>query len=404
MKRSIQFEHVRPAAAGSGLLIPLLLICFAAIPKAQAQTNTAYGNGALVSLTSGVWNSGFGFEALNHDTAGKNNTAIGLRSLFSDTSGSYNTANGVYALYGNTTGFFNTAAGAFALANNTKGSQNTANGYGALYRNTGDDNTAAGFGALFSNTIGEQSVAIGTVALFRNTTGTSNTAIGHAALNENTTGNFNVALGNSAGLLASGSSNVYIGSGMLGVPGESNACYIASIFGQTSANGIPVLVNSDNKLGTTTSSKRFKEEIKAIDKASEVLLALKPVTFRYKKEIDPAGTPQFGLVAEDVEKVNPDLVVRDKEGKPYTVRYDQVNSMLLNEFLKAHRKIEEQQATIMQLNSGAAKQEGTISQLKRGMEVFAATLEEQAAQIEKVSAQIEMSKPTPKVVLNKPCR
>ena len=127
----------------------------------------------------------------------------------------------------------------------------------------------------------------------------------------------------------------------LALTGESNTCYIASIFGQTSASGIPVLINSDNKLGTTTSSKRFKEDIKPMDKTSETLFALNPVTFRYKKEIDSAGTSQFGLVAEDVEKMNPDLVVRDKEGKPYSVRYDQVNAMLLNEFLKEHRKVEE---------------------------------------------------------------
>jgi hypothetical protein len=162
----------------------------------------------------------------------------------------------------------------------------------------------------------------------------------------------------------------------------------ASIFGQLSASGIPVLVNSSNKLGTTTSSKRFKEDIKSMDKASEAILALRPVSFRYKKEIDPAGTSQFGLVAEDVEKVDPELVVRDKEGKPFTVRYDAVNAMLLNEFLKAHRKIREQEAT--------------ISQLKKGMEVFAATLKEQAAEIQKVSAQLEAGRSAPQVVLNNP--
>jgi hypothetical protein len=166
---------------------------------------------------------------------------------------------------------------------------------------------------------------------------------------------------------------------MQGVAGESNACYIASIFGQTSATGIPVLVGSDNKLGTTTSSKRFKEDIKPMDETSETLFSLKPVTFRYKKEIDPAGTPQFGLVAEDVEKANPDLVVRDKEGKPYSVRYDQVNAMLLNEFLKEHRKVEEL--------------EGTVATL-------ATTVREQAAQIQKVNAQLEVSKPAGQTVLN----
>ena len=188
----------------------------------------------------------------------------------------------------------------------------------------------------------------GALALLYNLEGSANTATGAAALS-NTTGSNNVALGSGAGLSAtSGSGNVYIGAGMQGVAGESDACYIRSIFSRTSASGIPVLINSSNKLGTTTSSKRFKEDIKPMDRASEAILALKPVTLRYKKEIDPAGTSQFGLVAEEVEKVNPDLVVRDKEGRPYSVRYDQVNAMLLNEFLKEHRKVEEQEATIAQ--------------------------------------------------------
>ena len=152
----------------------------------------------------------------------------------------------------------------------------------------------------------------------------------------------------------------------------ATACYIAGIFGQTSANGVQVLISPDNKLGTMTSSKRFKQDIKPMDKASEALLALKPVSFRYKKEIDPAGTSQFGLVAEEVEKVNPDLVVRDKSGKPYSVRYDQVNAMLLNEFLKARRQIDAQQKQIDTLNAG----------------------------LQKVSAQLEASKPAPQTVMN----
>jgi len=139
-----------------------------------------------------------------------------------------------------------------------------------------------------------------------------------------------------------------------------------------------------------------------MEQASDALFALKPVTFRYKKDIDPAGTSQFGLVAEEVEKVNPDLVVRDKEAKPYSVRYEQVNAMLLNEFLKEHKKIEEQQANIMQLRSKMAKQEAIIAQQQKGMEVLTAKLKEQAAQIQKVSAQVEISKPATKVVLNNP--
>ena len=159
----------------------------------------------------------------------------------------------------------------------------------------------------------------------------------------------------------------------------SNTCYIGNIFGVTSASSTAVVVNSLGKLGTVVSSRRFKEEIKPMDKASEAILALKPVTFRYKQEIDPGRSPQFGLVAEDVEKVNPDLVVRDGEGKVNTVRYEAVNAMLLNEFLKEHRKNEEQQKQI---------------------NVLTAQLKEQAAQIQKVSAQVEASKPAPQVVNN----
>ena len=180
---------------------------------------------------------------------------------------------------------------------------------------------------------------------------------------------------------------------MSGVVGESNACYIGSIFGATSAGGTPVFINTFGKLGTLTSSARFKDDIKPMDKASETLFALKPVTFRYKKEIDPAGASQFGLVAEDVQEANPDLVVRDKDAKPYSVRYDAVNAMLLNEFLKEHRKVEEQSREILE-------QRATIAELKKGMATVVAQLKEQAAQIQKVSAQLEASKPAPQVVNN----
>jgi hypothetical protein len=174
----------------------------------------------------------------------------------------------------------------------------------------------------------------------------------------------------------------------IGAAGEnvSNSCYIGNIFSATSGSGTAVFVNSAGKLGTSTSSRRFKQQIKPMEQASEALYALKPVSFHYKKEIDQQGIAQFGLVAEDVEKVNRDLVVRDKEGKPYSVRYDQVNAMLLNEFLKEHRKNEEQ--------------EKTIAQLKSGISDLAATMKQQAAQIQKVSAQLEASKPAPQVVNN----
>jgi trimeric autotransporter adhesin len=263
----------------------------------------------------------------------------------------------------------------------TTGSVNTANGAFALFSNIdGERNNAVGYQALFTHQTGDDNNAIGTSALFSNTSGSGNTAVGDSALRFNTTGAFNTAIGAGAGSSSiTGSNNVYVGAAMFGVAGESDACYIKSIFGQTSAGGAQVFINSNNKLGTMTSSKRFKEEIIPMDKASEALFTVKPVTFHYKKEIDPAGTPQFGLVAEDVEKVNPSLVVRDKRGKPYSVRYDQVNAMLLNEFLKEHETLEE---------------------VKKEIAALTTTVKEQAAQIQRVSARMQMSKPSAKEVTN----
>jgi uncharacterized coiled-coil protein SlyX len=182
----------------------------------------------------------------------------------------------------------------------------------------------------------------------------------------------------------------------IGTSGEnvSNSCYIGNIFGQLPSGGTGVFINSAGKLGTTTSARRFKEDIKPMDKASEVILALKPVTFHYKKDIDPQGAPQFGLVAEDVANVNPDLVVRDAEGKVNTVRYEAVNAMLLNEFLKEHRKVQEQEATITELKSAVAEQNATIAQQQKGMEAVTARLNEQAAEIQKVSAQLVAASPS----------
>jgi hypothetical protein len=387
------------------------LACFSLSPTAQAVSpppdggytneNTAEGDSALFSLTTGTHNTADGFQALFSNTTGTANTANGHNALGSNTTGSQNTANGGGVLASNTTGSSNTATGHHALTSNTTGNNNTAHGADALASNTtGFYNTAVGFFSLRSNVLGglntgvgagallvntaTANTAIGAATLLINTAGQQNTAIGTSALGSNTTGNANVALGQLAGVNATtGSNNVYIGTGMSGVAGESNACYIASIFGQTSANGVPVFINSNNQLGTTTSSKRFKEDIKPIDKASEALFLLKPVSFRYKKELDPAGTSQLGLVAEDVEKVNSDLVVRDKGGKPYSVRYDQVNAMLLNEFLKEHKAFVEEQLKVQEQGATIARQQKQIEALTAGLQ--------------KVSAQLEASKPAPQV-------
>ena len=240
-----------------------------------------------------------------------------------------------------------------------------------------------------ANSTVQSNDALGYKALGSNTSGFGNVAIGDVALFNNTGGDFNVALGNRAGFHSTGENNVYIGSNVQGVPGESNACYIRSIWSNTNTAGIQVFINSDNKLSAMTSSKRFKEEIRPMDRTSEALFELKPVAFHYKKEIDPAGRPQLGLVAEDVEKVNPDLVVRDKEGKPYSVRYDQVNAMLLNEFLKAHHKVEEQGATI-------ARQQKQIDALTAGLQ----KVSDQLAAASPSQGGLEASKPSPQVVNN----
>jgi len=286
-------------------------------------------------------------------------------------------ANGSQTLRENITGNNNTANGFLALYHNTADG-NTASGYGALGANTrGENNTANGIRALEINTIGNANTATGVFALFNNTSGSQNTAIGGAALANNISGVLNVALGDNAGGGVISATNVIcIGHGVAG-ENVSNSCYIGNIFGVTSSGGTGVFVNSDGKLGTGTSSRRFKDDIKPMDQTSETILALEPVTFRYKKEIDPASKAQFGLVAEDVEKVNPDLVVRDEEGKPYSVRYDQVNAMLLNEFLKEYRKVQDLEATV-------ARQQRQIEVLASGLE--------------KLSAQIEVSNPRSRVV------
>jgi hypothetical protein len=344
--------------------------------------NTAEGQDALFGLTNGNANTANGFAALKANTNGDRNTANGALALFTNVTGSENTATGYAALFFNR-GSLNTANGVGALFNNAAGNNNTANGQRALHDNlSGSKNTANGGGALGSNTMGDNNTADGFQALANNTTGSSNIGLGKDAGSGVTTADDVICIGTAG-------ANV------------SHSCYIGNIFNQSSPSGLAVFVNSDGKLGTIMSSRRFKQDIKPMDKASEAILALQPVTFRYKKDFDPTGTAQFGLVAEDVAKVNPDLVVRDKEGKPYSVRYDQVNAMLLNEFLKERKKVEDQQETIAQLKSDATKQEAarielksTVAQQQKAMEVLTAQLKEQAAQIQRVSAQLAAASPS----------
>jgi hypothetical protein len=400
------------------LFLPILCLSVAQ-PNGQAVSpppdggypngNTAEGQAALLNLTSGGYNTAVGLFSLGSNTTSSFNTAVGVGALFLNIADE-NTATGAGALLNNTTGDRNTANGVFVLFNNTTGTSNTADGWHALFQNTtGARNTASGRQTLLSNTTGFENTAMGSVALQSNTTGNDNTATGFAALTANTTGkvntangtgslvnsngDLNIALGFAAGVnLATGDNNIDVGN--VGVSAESNiirigaqvavtdqfgvlhpahtATYIAGIRDTTTGVGdaIPVVIDSAGQLGTMSSSRRFKKGIKPIDKASEAVLALKPVTFRYKG--DNTNRAQFGLIAEDVAKVNPDLVVHDGGGEIYTVRYDAVNAMLLNEFLKEHRKVEELEGQVKILTAG----------------------------LQKVSAQLELNQPAPRNVLN----
>ena len=394
--------------------------CFAFSFAAQAVTpppdgaypggNTAEGFAALFSLSpqDGGYNTAIGFYSLSANMNGSlntgvgagalalnishDNTATGAAALLLNTIGTGNTATGAFALASNTIGSANTALGAAALSLNSQSSGNTAVGAAALQNNAGGllsgySNTAVGAAALFSNTEGLGNTAVGgptgtdptTAALGSNIDGAYNTALGQGALNHNTSGDSNTVVGNSAGGAVITASNVIcVGADVAGAD-VSNTTWMGNVYGVTTQSGTtaPVVVSDTGQLGTVASSERFKKDIATMDKASKAILSLRPVTFHYKT--DTKGIPQFGLIAEEVAKVNPALVLPDKEGKPYTVRYDQVNAMLLNEFLKEHRTVQGQQKEI---------------------DALKAELKEQKAFIQKVSAQLELSKPAPQTVLN----
>jgi trimeric autotransporter adhesin len=372
--------------------------------------NTGIGYRTLFSLTIGSDNTASGFEALFTNNIGNANTATGSSALKSNTSGSSNTATGLSSLQSNTTGSFNTATGLQALLNNTTGAANTATGSQALSVNTtGGNNTATGFTALQSNANGNDNTADGFEALLSNTTGSDNTAVGLGALINNSSGKTNVAVGSNAGQnLTIGSNNIDIGANVLGKAGESgkirigkqgtqNGTFIAGIYNiaEPATTGVikPVYINSNGQLGTAppASSVRFKTNIRAMDKASEAILSLKPVTFEYKN--DEESTPQFGLIAEEVAKLNPDLVVRDDTGEIYTVRYEAVNAMLLNEFLKEHRGVAEQHAKVAEQQSTIAELKTTVAQQQKQIEALTAT-------VRSVSERVQLSAPAAQVAAN----
>jgi hypothetical protein len=302
------------------------------------------------------------------------NTAAGTNALLRLTDGTDNTALGTGALENDTEGRSNTAAGTGALDGNRRGNQNTGTGVVALESNrfdNGPDNTAYGYRALDNNN-GSRNTAIGWNALALTSNGIENIAVGHSAgRNLSRSDSYNIDIGNNG--FAGESRVIRIGDA------DQVRTFIAGVSGRTVNDGLAVHVNAAGRLGTAPSSERFKDDIKPMGKVSEAIFALKPVTFRYKKEIDPQGTLQFGLVAEEVEKVNRDLVVRDSGGKPYTVRYDAVNAMLLNEFLKEHRK---------------------VANLQSGVAELTARFKAADSRIDKVNAELELSKPATQTVLN----
>ncbi len=344
--------------------------------------NTASGVGALVSNTTGVNNAAIGAYALQLNTTGSDNVASGVQALQLNTTGTGNTATGTNALDHNTSANFNTATGDLALSSNTTGEDNTAIGFQALQSNTtGYGNMATGTNALQNSDVGCCNTASGFQSLQSNTTGNQNTAIGNFALQGNTTGSNNIAIGNSAGIfLTTGDNNIAIGNAGLiaesntiriGTLGIQAATFIFGISGATSAGGVAVFVNGSGQLGTLTSSARFKDDIHDLGEGSEGLLKLRPVSFRYKPELDPTGLEQYGLVAEEVAEVYPDLVTCDDEGQPQAVRYHFLVPMLINEVQKDRKTIEEQRLGMEAQRLRVQKLEARLERLEALLSVSA---------------------------------
>jgi len=354
-----------------------------------ADNNTAVGAAALLLNATGFNNTGIGSTALLHNNS-DNNTGVGAGALTSNSTGNVNTAIGVGALGSNIDGSGNTATGVLALSANQHSPSNTAYGFIALQNNLASNNTAMGAGALHLSVAGGNNTAIGFNALGSEVTGISNVAVGSGAL-ANAIHGFNIAVGADAGINVTTALGVIaIGSSGANVGGS---CFIGNIRGVTTsnANAIPVVIDSFGQLGTMSSSQRFKKDIKPMEGTSGSVLDLKPVTFHYKN--DKSNIPQFGLIAEEVAKIDPDLVAHDKDGEIYTVRYDAVNTMLLNEFLKEHKKVEAQGREIVE-------QKATISELRKEMATFNARLKEQDSKLQKVSAQMALEKPAPQTIVD----
>jgi hypothetical protein len=346
--------------------------------------NTAAGSGALSSNTSGSGDTALGQGALSSNTTGSFNTALGQGALPSNTTGSSNTAVGENALLGNTTGFSNTASGFNALNSNTTGYQNTAVGSSTLlYNSSGSYDTADGVSALFSNTTGSSNTAVGTEALFKNATGSNNAAVGTEALYSaaggsndtamgiqalySATGNNNVGLGYGAGSNPTGNYNIMVGNGgqaaddhVIRVGDVQTQTFIAGVAG-VNVSGVPVLVSSGGQLGIASSSRRYKEDIQDMGDATANLMRLRPVRFRYKKPFEDGSKPvQYGLVAEEVAEVYPELVARSADGQIETVKYQVLDSMLLNELQKQNATITAQNEKIQSVEERLARLESLL--------------------------------------------
>lgn len=327
-------------------LVALAMLSFGPSPAAWAQ-NTAFGTNALSSNTTGSDNSAFGGSALFSNTAGYSNTATGWDALYFNTTGHFNTATGLAALEGNGGGVGNTATGISALANNGGGNENVATGWNALYFNSGSDNTAIGAFALQQNTTGHYNIGVGVEAGLNLTTGSNNIDIGNLGV-------------------AGEASTIRIGTA-----GTQNATYIAGIFGTTARGGCAVMVESTGRLGCFSSSARYKRDVRDMGNASDRLMKLRPVTFRYTA--DETGAQQYGLIAEEVEKVYPELVIHGADGEVETVAYQMLPAMLLNEVQNQARKIEEKDAQIATLQRQVVaiqKKNGEIDALAARLDVL----------------------------------
>lgn len=323
-----------------------------------AVNNTCIGAEALSSNITGTFNTAVGVSAMDRNTIGSFNTASGVSALGNNTSGESNTAFGVNALIRNTTASNNTAIGVNALSFNTIGTNNMASGVAALTKNTtGSENTASGVAALASNTTGGSNTANGVGALASNTTGNNNAALGRRAAAFLTTGSNNITLGFEAGLnLTTGSNNIIVGNAgnaadlntiRVGVQGRQTRAFIAGIRGTNITAGQFVVVSADGQLGVTSSSRRYKEDVQPMGNASSPLMQLRPVTFHYRQaEADGSKPVQYGLIAEEVEQVMPDLVVYNRDGTPESVAYQLLPSLLLNEYQKQGRELAETRAEL----------------------------------------------------------